>query len=283
MPNGVRKSQKSAHANNQRNKMAEKHTAEMDAIRTKHQEDLKVLDERNKELTSEIAIAVKKLEKMEESEQIARLRLRLKDVRAKEKQTADDYLTAMTKLDAEETKTRALTKLHDKDVEENCALVSQFAELTEHLIKDAQSAETGLHIVQSLKRFGRQEHPHIVKHLWKKTSPMQKMLNKALPRLQAQKDVETTTMEKQIRLVMDEYEKSDRYAKKKACLDEICEAVLLHYDQCWCKHDTQYCDPVAPLTVKWREAAEKAGGPLVRNITIKEYTTTTTTTTTKTD
>jgi len=277
MPNGVRKSQKSAHANNQRNKMAEKHTAEMDDLRIKHQEDLLVLDQRNKELTSEIAIAVKKLEKMEESEQIARLRLRLKDVRAKEKKTADDYLVAMTKLDDQLTKNRTLTKLHDKDVEESCALVSQFAELTEHLIKDAQSAEVGLHIVQSLKRFGRKEHPHIVKHLWKKTSPMQKMLNKAIPALHEQSLNETTTMEKQIRLVMDEYEQSDRFKKKKACLDEICQSVLLHYDQCWCKHDRQYCDPVAPLVEKWREAADS---PLVRSVTIKEYTTTTTTTTT---
>jgi len=278
MPNGVRKSQKSAHANNQRNKMAEKHTAEMDDIRTKHQEELKVLDQRNKELTSEIAIAVKKLEKMEESEQIARLRLRLKEVRAKEKQSADDYLATMTKLGEQLTKNSALTKIHEKDVKDSCALVEQFASLTEHLIKDARSAEEGLNICKSLKRFGKQEHPHIVAHLWKKSSPMQTMLNKAIASLKERTLHETTSMEKQIRLVMDEYEASERYVKKKEKLGEIFDMCRLHYDQCWCKHDTQYCDPVAPKIQEWAELDRTMG--IVRKITIKSETTTTTTTTT---
>ena len=103
------------------------------------------------------------------------------------------------------------------------------------------------------------------------------MLNKALPQLHKQSLNETTTMEKQIRLVMDEYEQSDRYVKKKEKLGEICEAVKLHYDQCWCKHDRKYCDPVAPLVAKWEELDNE---PVVKSITIKEYTTTTTTTTT---
>ena len=120
MPNGVTKSQKTQHANNQRVKMEAKHTEQMDTLRKQFQSKVADLDDKNKTLTLQIAQATKKIPTTKEDtnqetlEMVGKLRLRLKEVRSKEREVANQLLAEVAK---------------------NQELVEQNAELTEGLYK----------------------------------------------------------------------------------------------------------------------------------------------------
>ena len=120
MPNGVTKSQKTQHANNQRVKMEAKHTEQMDDLRKQFQSKVADLDDKNKKLTLQIAQATKKIPTTKEDtnqetlEMVGKLRLRLKEVRSKEREVANQLLAEVAK---------------------NQELVEQNAELTEGLYK----------------------------------------------------------------------------------------------------------------------------------------------------
>ena len=103
MPNGVTKSQKTQHANNQRVKMEAKHTEQMDTLRKQFQSKVADLDDKNKTLTLQIAQATKKIPTTKEDtneetkEQVVKLRLRLKEVRSKEREVANQLLAEVAK------------------------------------------------------------------------------------------------------------------------------------------------------------------------------------------
>lgn len=265
MPNGVKKSQRTAHANGQRVKMAEKHTAEMDALLAKHSAEVAELDLKNRNLTEEIALAVKKLEKMEDSTQVEELRKRLKVLRVKEREFGDKLLKEVAETTKQRKEKEFWVKKYDdfhksiqgrvRDREnKNIELAGGLYDYHRFLLADLDDAELGFKLLSRMRLYAEQERDK------KKASP-------------AYRKMWSDTITELIDLNMDRFKelaKVQEAGKEKIFRDFLNkkaeEVIALHsktttaldqaYQECWCRHDNHYRDPVIDVAVKTRVEKE---------------------------